>query len=202
MRPLALPLQRPPHGVGRGGLGGGGAAAMAQLGERRAPDVKVPSSILSFGIFTPAPLRGVSLGFRFISRQRISKVGSDVLFRAKVQNAAPFRRPHPGPPYGHGPNPHRGIRVRANGIFPPEAMTGHQNWSPEVCFWHPSWPPELATRGVFWPPSWSPQRCFGPRNGHRNGASAPSVVTSTVFRHPRRLPERWCDVRVGVGRAS
>ena len=108
------------------------------------------------------------------------------MFKVKVQNGAPFRRPLPGPPYGHGPNPHRGIRVRANGIFPPEAMTGHQNWSPEVCFWHPSWPPELATRGVFWP-----------RAGHHNGVLAPETATATALRHPAWSPVRCFGTRGG-----
>ena len=116
------------------------------------------------------------------------------MFKVKVQNGAPFRRPLPGPPYGHGPNPHRGIRVRAKGFFPPEAMTGHPKGSPELCFWHPSWPPELATRIAFWPPSWlvtttvfwppkrPPQRRFGTQRGHQYGVSAPEAVTRTVVR--------------------
>ena len=119
------------------------------------------------------------------------------MFKVKVQNGAPFRRPLPGPPYGHGPNPHRGIRVRAKGIFPPEAMTGHPKGSPELCFWHPSWPPELATRTAFWPPgwlatttvfwhpatatalrhpTWSPVRCFGTRGGHQNGGATSELA--------------------------
>ena len=182
LRALALPLQRPPAwgGAGRTGRGAGGvAAAMAQLGERRAPDVKVPSSILSFGIFTPAPLRGVSLGFRFISRQRISKVGSDVFlrlrFRMELRSAVLTQALH----MVMGPIPTEGFGFARMEFFRPKqwlgTRTGHQKCVFGTRVGHQNWPP-----GV----------CFGPRAGHHNGVLAPETATATALRHPAWSPVR------------
>ena len=152
---------------------------MAQLGERRAPDVKVPSSILSFGIFTPAPLRGVSLGFRFISRQRISKVGSDVFlrlrFRMELRSAVLTQALH----MVMGPIPTEGFGFARMEFFRPKqwlgTRTGHQKCVFGTRVGHQNWPP-----GV----------CFGPRAGHHNGVLAPETATATALRHPAWSPVR------------
>ena len=121
------------------------------------------------------------------------------MFKVKVQNGAPFRRPLPGPPYGHGPNPHRGIRVRAKGIFSarsndwaPERVTrivflapelatrtGHQDCvlAPELVGHHNGvLAPETATAAALRHPTWSPVRCFGTRGGHQNGGATSELA--------------------------